>query len=299
MATDIAFAIGVLTLLKGRIPHALIVFLTALAIFDDLGGILVIAVFYGSGLHLEYLLASGLIVAALAVLNKLYVRNGLVYAFFGVALWYTIHHAGIHATISGVLLGMMIPARSRHAPHQVLRELAGYLQGILQRPAEEEDLGNEEIHAIEERLGDLEPPLNRFVHLLHPYVAFAIIPIFALANAGVDVRGSEWSALLSPVPLGIALGLFVGKQVGIFGFTFVALRLGWSMMPGGASGMQLWGVSMVAGIGFTVALFVASLAYPTAEVLDQAKLGILVGSFVAALGGYAVLRLARPSPAPS
>lgn len=296
MATDIAFSIGVVTLLKARVPWALIVFLTALAIFDDIGGIIVIAVFYGSGIHVEWLFLTAGVVLVLAVMGRMHVGAGLAYLAGGIALWYCVHHAGIHATLSGVALGMLVPARARQKGREVLTQLHAYLAEVLSKPTDER-ITNDEILQIEERLEDLEPPLNRFIHALHPYVAFFIVPLFALVNAGVDLRGVPFSALLSPVPLGIALGLFVGKQLGIFAFTLAFLKARKTALPGNGSLPQLWGISAVAGIGFTVALFVASLAFADDQkMLNEAKLGILVGSFASALVGYLVLRIARAVP---
>ncbi len=299
MATDIAFSIGVLTLLKGRVPHGLVVFLTALAIFDDIGGILVIALFYGTGLHLDWLLASAAVAALLFVFNRLYVRNGVLWGAGLAALWYAMHHSGIHATISGVVVGLLIPARPPRDMRGVLEELHGYTGTLMAKPRDEE-LDAAEVLAIEEKLEDIEAPLNRFVHLLHPYVAFGIMPVFALANSGVDLSSVRLADLAMPIPLGAALGLFLGKQLGIFSFTYAAVRLGFAPMPGGGSPAKLYGVAVVAGIGFTVALFIASLAFPTdAHLLDQAKLGILLGSLASGLVGYAVLRLmSPPAPAP-
>jgi Na+:H+ antiporter, NhaA family len=252
MATDIAFCVGILTLLEARVPRSLVVFVTALAIFDDVGGILVIALFYGSGLHLGWLGAALAATLVLAAMNRAYVRSGLAYAFVGAALWYFIHHGGVHATIAGVVLGLAIPARAS---------------------------------------GDAEAPIGRFIHALHPSVAFLVMPVFALANSGVELRG-DGLHITSPVSLGAALGLFAGKPLGIFTFTALALKLGLSPMPAAATWGKLFGVAVVAGIGFTVALFIAALAFPEApELLDQAKVGILLGSFASGLVGFALLRL--------
>jgi NhaA family Na+:H+ antiporter len=293
MATDIAFCIGCLSLLKSRVPHALVVFLTALAIFDDMGGILVIAFFYGSGLHVSWLLGALVITGGLFVLCRLRVGNGLAYAVGGVALWYTLHHGGIHATIAGVILGMMIPARASRPAQQVLAELHAHTTRLVSEPRGEE-LGDAELLAIEERLEELESPLNRFVHLLHPYVAFLIMPLFALANSGVSLAGIGLEELMNRISLGAALGLFLGKQLGIFLFTLLAVRLGLSPMPGGASRGKLYGVAVIAGIGFTVALFIAGLAFPEQRLLDHAKIGILLGSLASGVVGFLVLRLSAP-----
>ena len=294
MATDIAFAIGCLTLLKGRVSHGLVVFLTALAIFDDIGGILVIALFYGSGLHVEWLLGGLALTGVLWACNHYYVRNGVVYALLGTALWYSLHHGGVHATISGVITGMMIPARPTRRGRDVLEELRGFIDELLREPGDEAVRTQQLLH-IEEQVEDIEPPLTRFVHLWHGWVAYGIVPLFALANSGISVRGMHPADLLAPVPLGVLLGLFVGKQVGIFFFTWGAVKAGLSEMPGGAGLGQLHGVAVVAGIGFTVALFVAGLAFPDEPaLLAQAKLGILLGSLLSAVGGYLLLRLAQP-----
>lgn len=290
MATDIAFCVGILTLLKDRVPRALVVFVTALAIFDDIGGILVIAFFYGHGLSVSWLLGAAALTIVLLAMNRAYVINGLAYAVVGAGLWYALHYGGVHATIAGVVLGLMIPARPQRSSREVLHELAGHVSGLDQKPPDEE-LDGAEILAIEEKLEDLQAPLHRFVHLLHPFVAFFIMPVFALANSGVSLGGSGLATLATPVALGAAAGLFLGKQVGIFGLTMVAVKLRLAPMPGGASRMKLFGVSVIAGIGFTVALFIASLAYhDAAEMLAQAKLGVLLGSVVSGIVGFALLR---------
>jgi NhaA family Na+:H+ antiporter len=295
MATDIAFCIGVLTLLKGRVPHALVVFVTALAIFDDIGGILVIAFFYGHGVSASWLAVTAALAGLLVAMNRAYVVNGLAYALVGAALWYAVHHAGIHATIAGVVLGLAVPARPKALPRAVLDELESHVAALTRRPADDA-LDAAEILAIEEKLEDLEAPVQRFVHLWHPMVAFVIMPAFALANAGVPVGGA---ALGSSVALGAGIGLFAGKALGIFGFTLVAVKRKLAPMPGNATVRMLLGASVVAGIGFTVALFIATLAFGDAEqLLREAKIGILWGSFAAGLVGYAILR-AGPSRANS
>jgi Na+:H+ antiporter, NhaA family len=297
MATDIAFSIGCLTLLKGRVSHGLVVFLTALAIFDDLGGILVIAMFYGTGLHVEWLLGALGLTGALWLCNLYYVRNGMVYAVLGGALWYALHHGGVHATIAGVVVGMMIPARPTRRGLDVLTELHGFIGGLL-KESEDESVRAVQLLYIEEQLEDIEPPLTRFEHLWHGWVAYGIVPLFALANSGISLKGMHLADLLKPLPLGVMLGLFVGKQVGIFLFTWVAVKVGLAEMPGRARVLQLHGVAVVAGIGFTVALFVAGLAFANEPgLLTEAKLGILLGSVLSAVVGYLLLRFG-PTPRP-
>jgi len=297
MATDIAFCVGILTLLKSRVPHALIVFVTALAIFDDIGGILVIAFFYGHGLDIAWLVGAVVLTLVLFAMNRAYVVSGLAYAAVGAGLWYALHHGGIHATIAGVILGLMIPARSLRPSRDILTELAQHVSQ-LDSKALDEELDSAEILSIEEKLEDLEAPVQRFVPLLHPFVAFFIMPTFALANSGVFLGDAGLSSLVAPVALGSAAGLFLGKQVGIFSLTLLAVRIGVAPMPGRASLAKLYGVSVLSGIGFTVALFIASLAYPSAPaLLDDAKVGILVGSFVAGVVGFVILRCAPATQA--
>ncbi|HYO74259.1 MAG TPA: Na+/H+ antiporter NhaA, partial [Archangium sp.] len=222
---------------------------------------------------------------------------GMVYAVLGAALWYAMHHAGIHATLSGVVLGMMIPAVPTRRGRDVLNDLAAYISRLVQEPEDEAVRSGQLLH-IEEQLEDIEPPLTRFVHLWHGWVAYGIVPLFALANSGISLKGMSLSDLLQPLPLGVVLGLFVGKQVGIFLFTWVAVKAGVSEMPGRATLLQLHGVAVVAGIGFTVALFVAGLAFAQEPwLLTEAKLGILLGSLLSAVVGYLLLRFG-PTPRP-
>ena len=261
MATDIAFAIGCIVLLGRRVPRPLLIFLTALAIFDDIAGILVIALFYGDGLSVAGLLWVLLLVLAVLAAARLGVESWQVYGLCGVAMWIALDHAGVHGTMAGVLLGLLVPAVTR-------------------RPVR-----------------DAVPPLQRFEHALHPWVAFLIMPLFGLANSGVSVAGMTPADLTAPVFLGVAGGLFLGKQLGIFAFTWGAVRLGMAEVPGGARWSRVYGVAMVAGIGFTVALFIANLAFGgDAELLKQARLGVLVGSLVSGMSGMLVLR-ALPAPA--
>ena len=294
MATDIAFCIGVLQLLRSRVPHALIVFITALAIFDDIGGILVIALFYGQGLDVPWLLAAGGLTVVLVALSRTQARHGLVYAAVGGLLWFALHHSGIHATIAGVVVGLAIPVRSRTEPRAALAALATYTARLLER-SPEPDLESDALLEIEGALEELEPPLTRFVHLLHPWVAYVVMPLFALANAGVDLRQLQLAQLVGPVAIGTTAGLVLGKLAGIFTFTAIAVRAKLAPMPGAVSHAKLAGVSLAAGIGFTVALFIASLAFPGhPELLDEAKVGILGGSLLAGVAGVLVLRLTAP-----
>jgi NhaA family Na+:H+ antiporter len=292
MATDIAFCVGILTVLGRRVSRALVVFVTALAIFDDIGGILVIALFYGHGLSAAWLVGAAGACILLLVMNRAHVTSGLAYGLAGVVLWYALHNGGVHATISGVLVGLAIPVRPRGAPREVLRELSDHVSRIASKP-DDEDLDAAEILMIEEKLEDLGSPVQRFTHALHPLVAFFVMPVFALANSGVSISDVGLSSLAAPVALGTAAGLLLGKPLGIFGLTVLAVRLGVAPMPGQSSLANLFGTAVIAGIGFTVALFIAALAFhDAASLLNQAKLGILLGSFLAGLLGFLILRFA-------
>ena len=256
-ATDIAFALGVLALLGSRVPASLKVFLTALAIIDDLGAVLIIALFYTDGLSLPALGGAGLVLAALVAMNRAGVLRLWPYLLLGAVLWVLVLRSGVHATLAGVALALTIPLRGGPA--------------------------------------GVEPPLLRLEHALHPWVMFAVVPIFGFANAGVSFAGLTPSDLLAPLPLGVAAGLFVGKLLGVFGLSALTIRLGIAPMPAGANWAQLLGVSLLCGIGFTMSLFIGALAFADSPALqDQVKVGILSGSLAAGLAGWAVLRFAPP-----
>ena len=294
MATDIAFSIGCVVMLGRRVPRALLIFLTALAIFDDIIGIMVIALFYGGGLHVAALGWSALLVLLVLAAGRIGVESWVVYGVSGVALWLALHHAGVHGTMAGVVLGLLIPAVTRRPVPEVLAEVRRHSALTLEASGR---LDTSELLYIRDEVRDAVPPLQRFEHVLHPWVAFVIMPLFGLANSGVSVAGITAADLTEPVFLGVAVGLFVGKQLGIFAFTWAAVRLGAAEVPGGAPWSRVYGVAMVAGIGFTVALFIANLAFRHApELLNQARLGVLVGSLVSGLSGTLLLRL-LPAPA--
>lgn len=258
-ATDIAFALGVLALLGSRVPVSLKIFLTALAILDDLGAILIIALFYTGNLSLPMLAGAGACLAVLAALNLRGVRALPLYLAIGAVLWFFVLKSGIHATLAGVALALTIP-------------LGGH--------GKESD---EPEHS----------PLHTLEHRLQPWSSYLIVPVFGFANAGVSIAGMSPSLLLTPVPLGIVLGLFLGKQLGVFGFAWLAVRLGLASMPSKATWAQVYGVSLLCGIGFTMSLFIGALAFASNAALNDAtKIGVLVGSAISAVLGYAVLYLA-------
>ena len=250
-ATDIAFSLGILSLLGSRVPLSLKVFLTALAIIDDLGAIVIIAFFYSGDLSIIYLTLLLLTFIGLLMLNKLNIKKFLPYLILGLILWFFTHESGIHATISGVLLATVIPHRKKEKDFSLLTKVE---------------------------------------HKISPYVAFGIMPLFALANAGVSLNGVNLNSLLSPVPLGILLGLFVGKQIGVFLFSIVSIKLKIAQMPNNSNWVSLYGVGILTGIGFTMSLFIGNLAFvDNTQYIDGVKIGVLTGSLLSTLVGYFLL----------
>ncbi|MBK1664804.1 Na+/H+ antiporter NhaA [Rhodospirillum rubrum] len=266
-ATDIAFALGILTLLGPRVPISLKIFLTALAIIDDLGAILIIAFFYTASLSpIPLLLAAGCLVLLIG-LNLSGQRRLWPYLLVGVVLWVCVLKSGVHATLAGVVLALTIPLSAKN-----------------------------------NKSDSADKPLERLEHGLDPWVTYAILPLFAFANAGVSLAGLPPSALLAPVPLGIVLGLFLGKQIGVFGFSWLAIRSGLASMPQGARWRDLYGVALITGVGFTMSLFIGTLAFETSDPLaadlgTEVRLGVLSGSLLSGVIGYLVLRLGRRNSA--
>ncbi|MFC2085953.1 Na+/H+ antiporter NhaA [Bacteroidota bacterium] len=286
MATDIAFALGVLALLGSRAPLALKVFLTALAIADDLGAVLVIALFYTAELSVTSLLIGFAILAVLIAANRAGVTRTSVYVILGIALWIAFLKSGVHATIAGVLLALTIPAR-RQIDALDFKQRVGDMLSVLSSTPEKRQ---QAVHSIETACVEVESPLMRMEHAMHGWVAFMIMPVFALANAGVTLTTGLGTALGSPATIGIVLGLVVGKQFGVTTFAWLAVKLKLAELPEGISWSQIYGVSILTGIGFTMSLFVASLAFNASpEVLDNAKVGILMASLIAGIGGWIVL----------
>ena len=252
-ATDIAFSLGVLSLLGSRVPISLKVFLTALAIIDDLGAILIIAIFYSGDLSTNYLSLMLLSFLFLLVLNKFNVKRFLPYLVVGLLLWDFTHNSGIHATIAGVLLAMTIPHRKKEKDFSLLIKVE---------------------------------------HSISPYVAFGIMPLFAFANAGVSLEGLSLSSLLDKVPLGIVLGLFVGKQIGVFLFSYISIKLKFAQLPTNSNWYNFYGVGVLTGIGFTMSLFVGNLAFvENIQYIDGVKIGVLTGSLLSTLFGYFLILL--------
>lgn len=299
MATDIAFAIGILSLLGPRVPLGLKVFLTALAIVDDLGAVLVIAVFYSSNLNWAALAVVVGLVAVLALFRRLHIRLLWPYLLVGMVLWYAMLQSGVHATIAGVLLALTIPTKTRIDLERYLEEVEHGLETLNEEiDLESEVLRNprlqEAVHHLELACVQVTPPLQRLEHALKPWVAFAIMPIFALSNAGVTFGGDLGAALGSTLSIGVILGLVLGKPIGIVGASWLSVKLGWAELPRETSWMHLAGAGALGGIGFTMALFVAGLAFGHGATLDIAKIGILAASALAALIGSAILVMAKP-----
>jgi NhaA family Na+:H+ antiporter len=292
MATDIAFLLGVLTVLGSRVPISLKVFFTALAIADDLGAVLVIALFYSGEIELLALAVAAVILVVLIVLNRGHIRRPLPYALLGIGLWLAFLESGLHPTIAGVLLAITIPARTQVRAEAFLAQCTAALGGLRpeahveesrQRQAAAQTLG-----VIAERI---QPPLQRLERSLNPWVAYLIVPVFAFANAGVDLRGNLGEAVTDPVFVGIAAGLVLGKPLGITLFSWIAVKTGIADLPFGVTWRQLFASSWLAGIGFTMSLFIASSAFDSAALLSTAKIGILAASLLAGAIGFGLVIL--------
>jgi len=252
-ATDIAFALGILAIIGSKVPLQLKVFLTSLAIFDDLGAIIIIALFYTEQLSVTSLVISAIVLTILFVMNKKGVKSTVPYILVGIVLWVAVLKSGVHATLAGVILAFFIP-----------------IKGDAGEPS----------------------PLKSLEHNLHSGVAFIVLPIFAFANAGINFSGVGIDQVLSPVPLGIILGLLVGKQLGVFGFCFIAIKLGFAKLPDNVNWQLLYGVALLCGVGFTMSLFIGSLAFEQSSdsPLFQDRLGIVIGSLISGVIGYVVIK---------
>jgi NhaA family Na+:H+ antiporter len=303
MATDIAFALGILALLGPRVPIGLKVFLAALAIVDDIGAVLVIAMFYTAGISLPALGAAAVVLLLLVAANRAGIRHAAVYTVLGILLWLAFLKSGVHATVAGVLLAMTIPSRTLIDEDEFADRALVAIGSFVQASGPETTvLSNREqqeaVHQMERACEEVQSPLLTLEHRLHGIVAFGIMPLFAFANAGVSLGAELFASVSWRVVLGIVLGLVVGKTVGITLFAWLAVRLGVAALPGAISWRMLHGASWLGGIGFTMSLFIAALAYGPGALLDSAKLGILAASLVAGVVGWTLLRGARaPEPA--
>jgi len=289
MATDIAFALGVLALLGSRVPLGLKVFLTALAIVDDLGAVMIIALFYTADLHWLSLIAGVLLLLLLFALNRGGVRQPALYVAIGVIVWLCFLHSGVHATIAGVLLALTVPASTKIDDDEFVASALDTIKLFERSTENEKVLGNSErleaIYAMEDACEAALPPLVRIEDKLHEVVAFAVVPLFALANAGLDLRGLSLPSLTHDVTLGVVIGLFLGKPAGIMIASWLAIRSGRADLPTRVSWSMLNGAAWLAGIGFTMSLFIATLAFGDSALLENAKLGVLVASAMAGAAG--------------
>ena len=296
MATDIAFALGVLALLGSRVPSGLRLFLTALAIADDLGAIIVIAVFYTSGVSFAWLAVAFAVLAVLVALNRFKVDHVAPYAILGLVVWFAFLNSGVHATIAGVLVALTIPVVSRLKPADFCALAREELDNIEEADVPgahvlEDDSQQEAAFRIQGLATHSAAPLQRLEHALHPVSTFVILPLFAFANAGVRLVDYDLTALIAePVTLGISFGLLLGKPIGIVGMTWVAVRLGLSELPTGVHWKHVVGGGILGGIGFTMSLFITNLAFSDALLQAEAKFAVLVTSVVAGLLGYLYLR---------
>lgn len=299
MATDIAFSLGVLSLLGSRISVGAKLFLLALAIADDIGAIAVIAIFYTDELSMGWLLVGIAGLAAVRVASLVGIRSLLVYVGLGVFVWFAVLESGVHATLAGVALGLLTPAYALYADDEYQRRVRWIFQGY------DRDAASPDAHdRIDKQASDLATislesvsPLDRIVHALHPWSSFVIVPLFALANAGVSFKGVDLGeAVTHPVSLGVAFGLFFGKAIGITGMTWLAVKLNLGTLPPRTTWRDIVGLATLAGIGFTVALFIAELAFTDELITDRAKIGIFVGSLLSGVVGYLLLRTSEPAP---
>jgi Na+:H+ antiporter, NhaA family len=300
MATDIAFALGALSLLGARIPTGLKVFVVALAIVDDLGAMVVIGLFYTASIDRLGLAVAASFLLALFVANLLGVRRGAVYVVLTSGLWYGLLVSGVHATLAGVLAALFVPMRVRIRPDllaRVVRRGADAIEAHAGRGAAPgmDAERFEVISLLRFALRIATSPLQRFEHAVQPWVTFLILPVFALFNAGVAIDPGTLSALASPVGLGVVVGLVIGKPVGVLGASWLAVRSGVAVLPGGVSWRHMAGAACLTGIGFTMSLFVTGLSFPTTGLQATAKLGILVGSIIAAAAGGVILLTMRPA----
>ncbi|MFB6286278.1 MAG: Na+/H+ antiporter NhaA [Candidatus Bipolaricaulia bacterium] len=301
MATDIAFAVGVLALVGSRVPDGLKALLLAVAIVDDIGAVLVIALFYTDAIAWSYLGYAALGIAALAGANRLGARQPLVYVVVGVFVWLMVLYSGVHATVAGVLVAMTVPARRRINTSDFIERGRAMLERF-ENAAAGARSWTIVTSGQQAALQDLEAagravatPLQRMEHALHPWVSFGIMPLFALANAGVALEGGLVNDLLHPISLGIALGLILGKPLGVTLLAWLTVRLGWADLPAGVGWPQVIGVGMLAGIGFTMSLFITGLAFGGTSLEPLAKIGILSASLLAGLLGWGLLRASASS----
>jgi NhaA family Na+:H+ antiporter len=296
MATDIAFALGAIAVFGRKLPVGLRVFLSAFAIADDLGAVVIIAVFYTKEIVWNYLIICLFFVAGLAVANLLWIRWTLLYALLGLGIWVAVLGSGVHPTVAGFVVAMFIPARGKYDTDRFVKKVKDIMEEF---QCEEQSCGYSilldrghlnAVHALEMACHEVETPLQRLEHSLHPWIAFVLLPLFAFANAGLSLKGIDLTSIVhQPLTLGITLGLFLGKPAGIALFSFLAVKTNIAVLPAEVRWSHIIGAGLLGGIGFTMSLFVSGLSFASPELLNYAKLGILLGSILSALGGIAFL----------
>ncbi|WP_159467016.1 Na+/H+ antiporter NhaA [Dyadobacter sp. 3J3] len=298
MATDIAFALALLSMAGKHIPGSVKVFLSALAVADDLGAVLVIAFFYTAKIAFTPLLIAGGFLIVLTIGNFLGIRSTLFYLIMGLAVWAGFLFSGVHATIAGVLVAFTIPARTKINENDYAKNVRKYISYFEQAIPQNGSLTTTEQHVTIEKIKtlsqDAETPLQKIEYALHPWVAFIIMPLFALANAGMHIGSDFFSSLINPVSFGIVTGLIVGKFVGVLLFTWLMVRFKISELPQSATWRHITGVAALAGVGFTMSLFITGLAFNSDEMVDQAKYGILIASVFAGCAGIIILKNVKP-----
>lgn len=299
MATDIAFALGILALVGNKVSLALKVFLTALAIVDDIGAVIIIAFFYTSDLSLASLGVGAVFLILLLLANRLQIKNPIPYALLGFGLWFTFLNSGVHATLAGIIVAMTIPARTRLNAKEFIDRTKSALASFQEAGSEDKNIltNKAQQSAVHEQIvvcEQVESPLQRLEHLMLPWIAFVIMPLFAISNAGVSLRINNLSANSVFVSLGIVFGLVIGKPLGITLFSWLSVRLGIASKPEDMSWRQIFGIGCLGGVGFTMSIFVANLAFSSVEMLTVAKIGILIASLIAGVAGW--LALTFPAP---
>jgi len=295
MATDIAFVVGLIALLGPKFPLPLKIFVLALAIVDDIGAVLVIAIFYTKEISFSALQVAFIILVLLYIVNRLDVKNLIVYTILGIALWVAFLKSGVHATVAGVLLAFFIPAKPKIERHKFYDKTKKLLDEFSNSKDVDNILKDEErleiVFEIEKNCEKVLTPLQRLEHSVHPWVTYLIIPVFALANAGVALSEISTDNLFNQISIGIFLGLFIGKQSGIFLFSYFAIKLKLASMLENVNYTKLYGAGILCGIGFTMSLFIANLAFETNELLDIAKIGILSASLISGIVGFVVTKI--------
>jgi NhaA family Na+:H+ antiporter len=302
MATDIAFALGILALFGSRAPIGLKVFLTALAIADDIGAVLVIAIFYTANLKLGSLAVAGIFILLIAGARAVGIRRSGIYLILAVGVWLGVLTSGIHATVAGILVAMLVPIRARINPEKFMERARSRLAELELANLTHDSMVDDkaQLHALDEihqTTGDMIPPGIALEHRLHPVQSFLILPLFALFNAGVYLGGDALSRVTDPIGLGIFFGLFFGKQIGVIGFSWIAIKSGLADLPDGVNWNQIWGASCLSGVGFTMSLFITELAFEDPLHIATAKLGILEASLIAGALGYWILGKSLPKTA--